>query len=556
MLKTLSISQLAIIERLELDFQAGLTVISGETGAGKSILMDSLGLVLGERADSGMIRHGAERAEIQAELDVSHIQPAMAWLQEHELDEDGELNIRRVLRDNGNSSAWINGRKTTLSQLKDLGEHLVDIHGQHEHQSLLKAAAQRELVDEFAQNGEQLAQLKRSWRRWQELQQRYDQLSQAGADRDSRLDWLGFQLKELQELNLQANELEELEQEHRKLANAGQLLQDCQLASALLYNDETSAQGLLAQAERALENVSELDPSLAEAAELVSNASVQAQEAADSLRRYADGIELDPERLNLVESRLAAVHDLARKHHCEPEALVETQTNLQSEYDDLAQADVRKEELAAELTAAEQQWQQQAAAISKLRQQAAKQLSTAVTAAMQPLGMPNGQFQISVSEAAPSVFGHDKVVFEVAMNPGQPFQSMAKVASGGELSRVSLALQVVAAKAVHVPVRVFDEVDTGIGGGVAQIVGQQLQQLATSCQVLCITHLPQVASHGQQHLYVHKQTDGNQTQTAVSELKANDRVEELARMLGGVEMTEQSLAHAQEMYEHAQQSVS
>lgn len=556
MLKSLSIRQLAIIESLDLDFQAGLTVISGETGAGKSILMDSLGLVLGERADSNMIRHGAERAEIQAELDVSAITPASHWLQEQELDEDGELSIRRVLRDNGNSSAWINGRKATLSQLKDLGEHLVDIHGQHEHQSLLKNASQRDLVDEYAQNAELLAETKSTWREWQELQQRFQQLSQASTDRDSRLDWLGFQLKELQELNLQPGELESLEQEHRKLANAGQLLQDCQLASALLYNDDTSAQSLLAQAERALENVSQLDPALSEAAELVSSASVQAQEAADSLRHYADGIELDPEQLNFVETRLASILDLSRKHHCEPEALCETLEQLQAEYDDLSQADVRKEELAAAVNAAQKQWQQNAAKLSKTRRKAADELSTAVTTAMQPLGMPNGQFRISLSEASPSAFGEDKIVFEVAMNPGQPFQSMAKVASGGELSRVSLALQVVAAKAVHVPVRVFDEVDTGIGGGVAQIVGQQLQQLATSCQVLCITHLPQVASHGQQHLYVHKQTDGEQTQTAVSELKDQQRVEELARMLGGIEMTEQSVAHAQEMYEHAQQSLS
>ena len=552
MLTRLSVRQLAIIDKLELDFANGLTVISGETGAGKSILMDSLGLVLGERADTGMIRHGAERAEIQAEFDVSTIKPACAWLEDEEMDEDGELAIRRVLKANGSSSAWINGRKCTLTQLKSLGELLVDIHGQHEHQSLLKNTAQRDLVDEYGQHAELLQTLKQQWREWQSLQQRYDQLAQAGSDRDSRLDWLGFQLKEFNELALQEGELTELEQEHKKLANAGQLLQDCQLASALLYNDETSAQSLLSQAERALEKVAELDDSLAESLEMVSNASVQAQEAADSLRRYADGIDLDPARLSQVEERLAGIQDLSRKHHCEPEALLEAQEKLQAEYDDLAQADIRKEALEADLKNAQQAWQSNADTLSQKRQAAASELSAAVTEAMQPLGMPNGQFRIAVSEASPSAAGNDKVLFEVAMNPGQPFQSMAKVASGGELSRVSLALQVVAANAVHVPVRVFDEVDTGIGGGVAQIVGQQLQKLAGACQVLCITHLPQVASHGHQHFYVHKKTDGEQTQTAVSELDQPNRVEELARMLGGVEMTEQSLAHAEEMFSTAQ----
>lgn len=552
MLNRLSVRQLAIIEKLELDFANGLTVISGETGAGKSILMDSLGLVLGERADSNMIRHGAARAEIEAEFDVSQIEAALNWLQEEELDEENELTIRRVLRDNGSSAAWINGRKCTLSQLKLLGELLVDIHGQHEHQSLLKATAQRELLDEYLQQAELLGQLKQQWQQWQSLQQRYQQLAQAGNDRDSRLDWLGFQLQELRDLSLEEGELETLEQEHRKLANAGQLLQDCQLASAVLYNDETSAQSLLSQAERALEQVADLDQQLAESLELISNASVQAQEAADNLRRYADGIDLDPARLNEVESRLATIQDLSRKHHCEPEALVSTFETLQAEYDDLAQADIRKEELEKALQAAESSWKKTAEQITQNRQQAATELSLAVTEAMQPLGMPNGQFQISIEAANPSAHGQDKVVFEVAMNPGQPFQSMAKVASGGELSRVSLALQVVAAKAVHVPVRIFDEVDTGIGGGVAQIVGQQLQKLSTDCQVLCITHLPQVASHGHQHLYVNKQTDGQQTQTAVTELSAEQRVEELARMLGGVDLTEQSLAHAQEMFSLSQ----
>lgn len=552
MLKRLSVRQLAIIEKLELDFCAGLTVISGETGAGKSILMDSLGLVLGDRADSNMIRHGADRAEIEAEFDVSTLKAALSWLQEQELDEAGELSIRRVLRDNGSSSAWINGRKSTLTQLKELGEHLVDIHGQHEHQSLLKTPAQRELLDEYAQHNDALSSLKTQWQTWQALKTRYQQLSQAGADRDQRLDWLGFQLKELQALELQNDEFAELEQEHKKLANAGELLQDCQLATALLYSDETSAQSLLAQAERAIGKVAELDPTLAESLELISNAGVQAQEAADNLRHYSDGIEMDPERLNTVENRLAAIQDLSRKHHCEPENLTETLEKLQAEYDDLAQADERKEALESELAAAEAAWKKAADAISASRQKAAAKLSAAVSKTMQPLGMPNGEFKISAVETNPAAHGYDKVIFEVAMNPGQPFQPLAKVASGGELSRISLALQVVAANAVHVPVRVFDEVDTGIGGGVAQIVGQQLQQLASRCQVLCITHLPQVASHGHKHLYVHKHIDGNQTQTAVSELQQEKRVEELARMLGGVDLTEQSLAHAQEMFEHAQ----
>lgn len=552
MLTRLSVRQLAIIEKLELDFANGLTVISGETGAGKSILMDSLGLVLGERADTGMIRHGAERAEIQAEFDISQIQAANDWLQKQEMDEDGELGIRRVLKQNGSSSAWVNGRKCTLSQLKSLGELLVDIHGQHEHQSLLKATAQRQLLDEYGQHHSLLNSIQQQWQEWQGLQQRYNELNNADQDRDSRLDWLSFQLKEFADLALQAGELTELEQEHKKLANAGQLLQDCQLASALLYNDDTSAQSLLSQAERALEKVAELDEALTESLEMVSNASVQAQEAADALRRYADGIDLDPARLSDVEDRLAAIQDLSRKHHCDADALLSTQQRLENEYDDLAQADIRKDALEAELKTAQAAWQTSAQLLSKKRQQAAKTLSAAVTSAMQPLGMPNGQFQIAVEDASASAAGQDKVVFEVAMNPGQPFQSMAKVASGGELSRVSLALQVVAANAVHVPVRVFDEVDTGIGGGVAQIVGQQLQKLGSACQILCITHLPQVAAHGQQHFYVHKQTDGSQTQTAVSELSQTQRVEELARMLGGLEMTEQSLAHAAEMFSSAQ----
>jgi len=551
MLSHIHIRDFAIVERIELELGPGMSVLTGETGAGKSILIDALGLALGDRAESGAVRHGAERAEVSVSFQLEAHSPALHWLHEHELDEDGECQIRRTLTREGRSKAYINGRPATLQQLAALGELLVDIHGQHAHQSLTRREVQRELLDAYAGHPKLLEQVAELAGEWQALHDEYQSLSRAAAERESRLDLLRYQVQELEALGLATDELDELDAEHRRLANAGELIAACGRVMGLLGDDEESSAGiLLGQAAREMEGLRSLDPALAEAAELVDNALIQAEEALDGLRHYADRLELDPERLQFVEERIGAIHTLARKHRVEPAELPELQLRLAGELADLEHADERLEGLQARIGALHERYRKAADKLSKSRAKTAKALSKQVSQAMHELGMPGGRFEVELTPREADTVaadGLERVGFAVSANPGQPPRPLGKVASGGELSRISLAIEVILADSASIPSLIFDEVDSGIGGGVAEVVGRRLRALGERRQVLCVTHLPQVAAQGHRHLQVEKQTDGKSTHTRIRALDPEPRIGEIARMLGGIEITEQTLAHAREM---------
>lgn len=552
MLSNITIRDFAIIEALELDIHRGLTVITGETGAGKSIIIDALGLTLGQRADAGAVRHGATRADITADFNISQLPTAQQWLEENDLSSDGDCLLRRTISAEGRSRATINGAPVPLAQLKNLGEILVDIHGQHAHQSLLKRDAQRDIVDEFGNHQNALAELNSTYQAWRKVDQEFTALNNTSREQNDRLDLLRFHVQELNLLAPQDNEVAELEADHQRLANADRLLSGNQQLLQLLYdNDDGSAHSLLAQAERQLSELAALDDSLNDATESLAAALTNTQDAADALRSHSDRIELDPGQLQTVEDRLSSLLDAARKHRVEPDELPAHLIALQTELDTIENADDRLEQLATERDALSKTYQQQSQALSADRKIAAKTLSEKITAAMQPLGLPQGQLEIAVEHddaAAFSANGQDRVDILVSLNPGQPLRPLNKVASGGELSRISLAIQVVAASALHIPCRVFDEVDTGIGGGVAETVGQELRQLGAAAQVLCITHLPQVAAFGHQHLHVVKRTDGEQTHTTLVPLSKEERIAEIARMLGGNTITPEAQAHAEQLF--------
>ncbi len=556
MLNLIQIKNFAIVEKLELDFESGLSVLTGETGAGKSILLDALGLALGDRADAGIIRVGSDRAEISVIFNIKHSPTAKAWLLEHELDDEDQCIIRRTVNRNKPSKAYINGQPSPIQSLKQLGEMLVDLHGQHEHQSLLRKDVQRQIVDGFAGNKNILSKLKQSYQQWHTLKKEYEILSQQSQDRNSRLDLLRFQVNELEQLNLQENELEELDTEHRRLANSSQLLHSSDKILALLEGDEQlAASPLLHQGIAELSNLTELDSSLIPTLELLNSASLQVKETISELRHYQETTELDPRRLDAIEQRLAEIHALSRKHHIATKELISLLPQLNTELQNLEHSDVRLGSLEQDISNAANNYLGYAKKLTKARNNAASKLSTLVTERMQDLGMDGGQFVIVLHTDANQKFtahGMEKIEFQVTANPGQPLKSLNKVASGGELSRISLAIQVIAVEDDLVPTLIFDEVDVGIGGRVAEIVGRQLRQLASLRQVICVTHLPQVAALGHNHLQVSKQTTNNTTSSQIIPLNKPERIEEIARMLGGIDITKQTLSHAKEMIKNAE----
>lgn len=560
MLSHIHIRDFAIVEAVDLDLQSGMTVLSGETGAGKSILIDALGLALGDRADSSSVRHGAERAEISVEFDLADAEAATAWLQANELDADGECLIRRTVTAEGRSKAYINGSPVPLQQLKTLGEHLVDIHGQHAHQSLMQREEQRRLLDAYAAQtikGHKATQANVSSlaQQWKRLNAEYQALRQAAAEREARLDLLRYQVNELDELALDEDEVGHLETEHARLANTGRLLEEGRgCLDSLHENDEHAVTALLGQISRELEELAQVDTTLAPALELVNGALIQAREGADELRRYLDRLDLDPERLQQVDERLAALHTLARKHHVVMAGLPELHNSLRQELADLEQAGMRLEGMETELAALVQAYRAAAAELSKGRARAAKALGKTVSETMDELGMPGGRFEVNLEAVADdeiSAHGQEQVGFLVSANPGTPPKPLSRVASGGELSRISLAIQVKTAGSARIPTLIFDEVDSGIGGAVAETVGRKLRAVGEGRQVLCVTHLPQVASQGHHHLQVSKSTDRKTTQTRIEALQPDSRVDEIARMLGGLEITAQTRAHAEEMIRQA-----
>lgn len=551
MLVSLFVKDFAIVREIEIAPVGGLTVVSGETGAGKSLLVDALMLLTGARADAGAVRHGAERAELVARFAPAADSPALAWLHENDLDEDAECQLRRVIRADGGSRAWINGRPATVAQLAALGALLVEIHGQHEHQALLDRRHQLALLDAFARHPEALAQLRDSARDWQRATQAITALQARGDSADRRL-YLEHQIAELANENLAPEAIENLLNEHRRQSHATTLIEGCGRAAVALAGDLPD---LLRRLRHELSRLVEHEPGLAEIDALLDGAQIQVDEAASALERLRDGFDLDPERLAALDARLARLHDLARKHRTTLPALAARQQALQQELDELGNSEAQLADLARARDNALARWRSAAAQVSAGRKDAATTLSTRVSAIMDGLGMAGGTFAASLEPIdgdAPQGDGAERVEFLVSANPGQPPRALRKVASGGELSRISLAIEVAAMGLDAVPTMVFDEVDTGIGGAVAEVVGQALRALGAERQVLCVTHLPQVAAQGHQHLRVSKADAGDGTQSRIEALDAQARVDELARMLGGVDITKATLAHARQMLDHAQ----
>lgn len=552
MLSTLHVRHFAIIDDVTVEFGSGMNVLTGETGAGKSILVDALGLALGARASSDSIRVGQQRAEIDAGFVLAENSPAANWLREMTLDADGDCHLRRVIGRDGRSRAFINGNPVPVQSLKAIGAMLVTIHGQHEHQTLQRNDQQRALLDHRGGLHKQLAAVAASHARWQQARDALETMRNAAEQRDEKLAFLEFQLSELDALNPTDDEYTLLAPERDRLANAGQLAEDGQSAMTALYDgDAANAQSLLAEAQRRVQAIHAIDPKVADIVALITEAEVSVSEAAESLRRYLDDIEADPARQEYVEQRLADLNSLARKHRIEPDALPDHSNRLREELAALRQADETLDGLSAECEKHLTALNKTAATLTKARRKAAGTFADEVTAGMQTLGMPGGRVEVSVlpnDSDVPQQHGQDRVQLLVSANPGQPPQPVGKVASGGELSRISLAIQVAAGRHDAVGSMIFDEVDAGVGGAVAEIVGQRMRELSQSgCQVLAVTHLAQVAGQANHHHKVIKITDGKSTHTRIDTLSNEDRVEEIARMLTGVDITDASREHAREM---------
>ncbi len=551
MLQNLTIADLAVVKTLDLKLEKGMSVLTGETGAGKSILLTALGLALGDRADPGYIRPECKRAEINLEFDVTNAPSAKQWLKENDLDNDHLCLIRRVINRAGPSKAYINNSPVTLQFLQTLSEKLVEIHGQHAHLTLLHADEQRRLLDEFGKNQSLVAQINRVYYQWQQTSKALQSLVQAGEDQDEREELLRYQLSELEQLDLENYDFAALSEEHKKQANIGLILSKGQQQLDILYeNEQQSVNQLLGYSLHDLQEIAEVTPEINDIIALLDEAQIQIQEAAQQLRRYLDTLEMDPRRLEWLETQIGTIQALSRKHQVHADHLPELALQLRNELEGLTQGTQRIEELTQAVEQIETEYHKLADQLSGQRNSCAHALQREISAMIRELGMPHGEFIVSVNRAntqTPLLNGQDKIEFLVSANPGLPTKPLAKVASGGELSRISLAIQVATSSDKTTPTMIFDEVDSGIGGGIAEIVGKRLRSLAENRQVLCVTHLPQVASQAHQHLYVEKSNQAKMTSSTVRTLTYDERVAEIARMLGGVEMTNHTLAHAQEM---------
>lgn len=549
MLRTLIIRDFVIVDAIEIELAAGFSVFTGETGAGKSILIDALTLALGGRADASVVREGATRADIAAEFD-GNVDPALQhWLNEHEFTtDDGPLMLRRVIDNGGRSKAFINGIAATVTQLREVGEMLVDIHGQHAHQSLLKSDAQRALLDAHAGLQEQAKEVAAAYKSWRALAKQREEFERDAKNvllERERLEW---QVGELEKLAVKAGEWTEVSNEHSRLSHAASLIEGAQQALELLSESESSPMiSQLSAIEQKLGKLSDIDDKLKPVIEALEPARIQLQEAVYALNDYLGRIELDPARLRTVEARMEAIHSTARKFHLTPDELPGEYLNLSERLRQLADA-TDLDALRAQEEKLAQAYQSVAQKLSKARTKAAKSLSDAVTAAMQDLSMSGGRFDIALHAAEPAAYGLEQVEFLVAGHAGTTPRSLAKVASGGELARIALAISVIASSATATPTLIFDEVDSGIGGGVAEVVGRLLKKLGQDRQVLCVTHLPQVASQAAQHFQVSKgATPQGRTVSRITPLSSAERVEEIARMLGGLEITATTRKHAREL---------
>lgn len=548
MLSRVCFRDFVIVDALELEFSPGFTVLTGETGAGKSILIDALALALGERADAGVVRTGCERAEIAAEFDLGRLPAVVQWLKDNQLEGDeGVVFLRRTVDAGGRSRAFINGRAATAQQLKEIGDQLVDIHGQHAHQSMLRRDAQRTLLDDFAGLTELARIAARRFQTWQHIRSARLELARNASAVAAEREQLAWQIDELAALAFVPEAWTETIAEHSRLSHAASLIEAGEAALATLSESESSVVSAVSATLGRLRALVEVDARLNDVTDILESANIQLQEAVYGLRHYLQRVELDPARLAELESRMRDVHEMARKHRIKPEDLPACLADKQARLDALG-GNGNEEELLAREQAAETACLDTARKLSTGRTKAAAALSAEVSASMQTIAMSGGKFQVTLQpNPAPASFGLEQVEFQISTHVGMPPAPLAKVASGGELSRISLALQVVLSKVAAVPTLIFDEVDAGIGGRVAEIVGQMLKTLGETRQVMCVTHLPQVAARGNQHGRVSKSLVGGVTRSRIDLLRAEERVEELARMLGGVKITDTTRKHAKEM---------
>ena len=552
MLTHLHLRNFAIVDRLDLEIGAGLTVLTGETGAGKSILIDALSLALGDRTNHTLVRPGASKAEVGAMFAPQRGSGADAWLRENEFDDAaGECLLRRTVAKDGRSRAYVNGRPVPVQMLRSLGDRLVDIHGQHAHQSLLRRETQREIVDARAGDFEAVEWVDASYRRYRSLVAEFESEARVEGEQEDRMGFLAWQIRELEAVNPSIEELDEVLAAHKVLGHGAELQEaSARALDALSADDARSAIELAASAANELSRMTAYVPETNEIRELVEGALIQLEEASGALRRTRDRIDVDPDRLAQLDARLAELHSSARKHHVEPRELASVLDRLRRERECLARSEARRSELCALIEAATEEYRRAARRVSESRTAAAEVLGAEIEASLHKLGMQNARFRVDVvpePERAPAPRGNDRVDFLVSANPGQPLRPIAQVASGGELSRMSLAVQASASHCTGVATLIFDEVDAGIGGRVAGIVGRRLRALSDARQVLCVTHLPQIASQAHHHIAVVKRAHGNDTTTVTCPVSGEERVRELARMLGGAEATSQSLAHAREM---------
>ncbi|WP_347987906.1 DNA repair protein RecN [Methylomonas sp. AM2-LC] len=554
MLANLNIIDLAVVDALDLNLEQGMSVLTGETGAGKSILLTALGLALGDRADSGYVRPNCKRAEVNIEFELADAPQALQWLLDKELDDDQQCLIRRTISDDGRSKAYINNRPVNLQTLQELSRLLVEIHGQHAHLTLQDNEEQRRLLDDFANNQTLLEQLNSSYQNWKQAHKELQHLIKTSSEQTEREELLRYQLEELQQLDLDEYDFQAIADEHHKLANLGKILSVGQQQLDVLYdNDQHSVAEMLGHCLHGIQELSQYAHELTEISSLLTEAEIQVSEAAQQLRRFLENQQADPQQFAYLEQQIAVIQSLSRKHKTAPEALPQLAAQLAAELNNLSHSSERIESLSVDSQRFLADYQALSQQLSQRRQQAAAELQQRISATIKELGMPHGEFLVNVTPAyhsEPQRNGQDGIDFLVTTNPGLPAKPLGKVASGGELSRISLAIQVTTSPDKTTPTMIFDEVDSGIGGGIAEIVGQKLRSLSKNRQVLCVTHLPQVAAQANQHLFVAKNQKASITSSTVRRLSDEERVNEIARMLGGITITENTLAHAKEMLEN------
>lgn len=553
MLKSLHIQNFTIIDKLELEFFSGLSVLTGETGAGKSIIIDAIGLVLGDRADINTIRAEKESAEIVLIIDTPPDSACTQWLLAHDFEADSDCILRRVVRRDGKSRAYVNNVPVPLKTLKELGERIINIYGQHAHQALMHTATQRELIDQFANQKKQLLQLRNLYKQWHEHKETMERLNNSSNDITSTIELLRYQIDELDQLGMLENEYEELEQKHNRLANADQLQQSTLLASQKLKNEDGS--DIYSQLGAACTEVSallETDKNLLAINQSLEEAYTLVNDCANELRNYADSVEVDAQELALVEQRLITVDQIARKHKISANEIFALHGNLSAQLQELTKPEYDLDALQTIIENLESEYRLIAKEVSTKRTSAAAKLSKQVTNALKNLGMDKARMEMHIGyneNSLPSLHGLDTIELRVQTNPGQKMLPLSQVASGGELSRISLAIQMIAVDKLDVPVLIFDEVDAGVGGAIAEVVGKELRNIGEHRQVMCITHLAQVAANAHHHYRVNKYSDSADTVSAIDYLDRAKRITEIARMLGGVKLTENTFLHAQEMLE-------